>query len=194
MAAAVRTRIARHALPPQLLRAVRREALVAHRYATESGSGSGPAGTFWLPTDRMESSSSSAVEQALSHLLGLALDNASADAGTAARFVGGEWWVQHRHPQASQDFHFDFDQACFLAGRGLRYPAWSSILYLSDDGGPTVIVDQRCRPDPARTWSDGNRTWWRQLLWRCGHGWRRARSSAPAGTEPVDAAPYRAWN
>ena len=170
-----RTRVVKQALSPSLLSAVRREALAAHKYVTEqprssAATGSdddegGPTATFWCPSAKLtgtaptSSEKPSAIERALGELLRLAIATESADGkstgnsdGDAPELIveGGEWWVQHRHPQASQDFHFDFDQGHFLAGNGLRFPKWSSILYLSDEGGPTVVLDQRSRPVPTR--------------------------------------------
>ena len=165
-----RTRVVQQALPPSLLSAVRREALAAHNYVTKPHSSAvsrsrddGPAATFWCPSAKLTAplcnEKTSAIEQALGALLRLATVNDSYDAkikgegdGHTHDFIveGGEWWVQHRHPQAAQDFHFDFDQAQFMAGHGLRFPTWSSILYLSDEGGPTVVLDQRSRSRPTR--------------------------------------------
>ena len=52
-------------------------------------------------------------------------------------FIGAEWWLRATTTDAGFPFHFDRDE-------GIRdsivSPDLSSILYLSDAGGPTVIV------------------------------------------------------
>lgn len=78
---------------------------------------------------------------------------AANESGTSMSFVGAEWWVQHRPPMASQSFHFDFDQALYHRGGGLQYPTWSSVLYLSEVGGPTVVIEQRAEPQQHGWWS-----------------------------------------
>lgn len=52
--------------------------------------------------------------------------------------IGGEYWARIQPPTRGFDYHFDRDEAI---GARVVSPTLSSILYLSDAGGPTVIVD-----------------------------------------------------
>jgi hypothetical protein len=52
--------------------------------------------------------------------------------------VGAEWWMRVQEADRSFLFHFDRDEA---VKDSVVSPRTSSILYLSDVGGPTLIVD-----------------------------------------------------
>src|SRR5262245_16877036 len=52
--------------------------------------------------------------------------------------VGAEWWSRVQGSETNFKFHFDTDLA--IVG-DLVTPERSSVLYLSESGGPTVIVD-----------------------------------------------------
>jgi hypothetical protein len=70
-------------------------------------------------------------------------DNGSGSSSGGRRFVGAEWWVQRRAVTNSLDFHFDIDSCMMHSKKIMRSPDISSIFYLSDVGGPTVVLDQR---------------------------------------------------
>ena len=57
--------------------------------------------------------------------------------------VGAEWWLRATTTDTGFPFHFDRDEG---VRRSIVSPDVSSILYLSDAGGPTVILDAK----PAR--------------------------------------------
>lgn len=60
-----------------------------------------------------------------------------------------EWWV-HKRPITStwmsnaHQLHFDTDEKTFQQGSrvALQHPLWSCIVYLSNDGGPTLITNK----------------------------------------------------
>lgn len=63
--------------------------------------------------------------------------------------VGVEWWAHKRCTTESwlsgcHQLHYDTDEATFDAASGvrLRHPLASSVLYLSDSGGPTLVTDK----------------------------------------------------
>ena len=63
--------------------------------------------------------------------------------------VGVEWWAHKRCTSESwlsgcHQLHYDTDEATFDSGSGvrLRHPLASSVLYLSDSGGPTLVTDK----------------------------------------------------
>lgn len=89
----------------------------------------GGCNTFWLGR---ESAPRTAAEVAGRALLEMVLGDRADD------FAGIEWWCKNQ--SAGLGAHFHYDTA--LADGGLLRPAYSSVLYLSDEGGPTVVLDQ----------------------------------------------------
>ncbi len=55
-------------------------------------------------------------------------------------FVGAEWWFRATTPDTEFPFHFDRDEAI---RRSIVSPDLATILYLSNAGGPTVILDAK---------------------------------------------------
>jgi hypothetical protein len=84
-------------------------------------------GTYWYALDARPRL---LFEQVIQHLRGLV------PGGPA--FVGAEWWFRATRTDTGFPFHFDRDE-------GIRdsivSPALATILYLSNAGGPTIIVD-----------------------------------------------------
>ncbi len=132
-----------------LLDRIKAETLVAHAAATttESGSATVAVGkTWWF--DPCSREPRCAIEEAIAMLhenvlipeCAEIMSSSSSNAGKAL-VVGAEWWVQHRRIDRPLYFHLDTD-----VGRHetrVRCPSLSSILFLSDTGGPTCILGQR---------------------------------------------------
>lgn len=57
---------------------------------------------------------------------------------------GLEWWVHSRPAGGKMHFHFDRDEGLWEEENLMRHPVLSSVLYISDIGGPTLIVHQQC--------------------------------------------------
>eukprot|EP00959_Pyramimonas_sp_CCMP1952_P389263 8156292-Pyramimonas_sp.AAC.1 len=57
--------------------------------------------------------------------------------------VGVEWWVHSRRLTDKMHFHFDRDEILWEDENVMVHPDVSSIFYLTDTGGATLIVDQR---------------------------------------------------
>jgi hypothetical protein len=55
---------------------------------------------------------------------------------------GVEWWVRSRTAAISMHLHFDRDESLARSTGKMRHPSFSSVLYLDDAGGPTLILDQ----------------------------------------------------
>ena len=55
-----------------------------------------------------------------------------------------EWWCRTQAPSLGAHFHYDTHPFLSEAHRNLR-PTFSSVLFLSDVGGPTVVLDQQAR-------------------------------------------------
>jgi len=85
--------------------------------------------TCWLPREATPRTAAEVAGRALlHHVLGLRTED----------FLGIEWWCKNQ--AAGLGAHFHYDNAC--ADKGLHRPTFSSVLYLADEGGPTVVLDQ----------------------------------------------------
>lgn len=117
------------ALPPALFDAVSGMALALSR-------GLNPSGTFWQDLGAPVETAIAAAVARLSRL-----------APAANGYAGAEWWVRLKAADTPMAFHFDKDESQFrLAGR-MRHPTLSSVLYLTDAGGPTIILGQSVSAD-----------------------------------------------
>eukprot|EP00929_Paragymnodinium_shiwhaense_P026149 TRINITY_DN15604_c0_g1_i1.p1 TRINITY_DN15604_c0_g1~~TRINITY_DN15604_c0_g1_i1.p1 ORF type:complete len:625 (+),score=72.22 TRINITY_DN15604_c0_g1_i1:178-2052(+) len=97
-----------------------------------------PAATFWLPGSAEPASAPEvAARSILQHVLGEEPD----------AFVGVEYWGRARSVNMGAVMHYDRSESSedvqgeWTQGNPWR-PEWSSVLYLTDEGGPTVILDQ----------------------------------------------------
>ncbi|CAE8620869.1 unnamed protein product [Polarella glacialis] len=124
------------ALSPELFRRVREsiDDLCVWRVKSPSG-----LCTFWLPREAQPKTAAEVAGRALLKLLG----------HKPEEFVGIEWWC--RNQSAIMGAHFHYDTALSVPGSShreveertdFRRPTYSSVLYLGDVGGPTVVLDQ----------------------------------------------------
>lgn len=106
----------------------------------------GALGTLWLPA---EATPSTAPELAARCLLERILQEKPDD------YTGIEFWGRVRSESLGASFHYD-TECCpekdlrpeWVHGNPWR-ARWSSVLYLTDEGGPTVVLGQRSSPDNA---------------------------------------------
>lgn len=56
-------------------------------------------------------------------------------------YEGIEWWCRNQCARMGAHFHYDTDIGCGSHESPAR-PSWSSVLYLGNVGGPTVVLDQ----------------------------------------------------
>ncbi|BDA50955.1 hypothetical protein COCOBI_17-1740 [Coccomyxa sp. Obi] len=59
--------------------------------------------------------------------------------------LAAEWWAHMREPTSAHQLHFDLDESRIGVGAAnyrLLHPVLSSVLYLSNTGGPTVVLEQ----------------------------------------------------
>lgn len=121
-------RVFDNALPPELFAAL------------VSATGLLPNRTFSFWTG-LRDTEPALVAEVVEHLLPLValplLDPATA---------GVEWWVRRAPAYHFQPWHVDKDDALFMRDGVVRCPAASSILYLGDAGGPTMVSSQICGP------------------------------------------------
>jgi hypothetical protein len=80
-----------------------------------------------------------ASEVAMIYLLNLTVANNGLD---RARIVGCEYWFQRVTKASAIGFHVDKDESIASNKHYLVHPLWSSIYYLTDFGGGTLITDQ----------------------------------------------------
>ena len=84
-------------------------------------------GTHWYSLDAPPRR---LFEQVIQHLRGFV--------PRAHEFIGAEWWFRATTTDTGCPFHFDRDEAIRSS---IVSPGLASILYLSNAGGPTVILD-----------------------------------------------------
>ena len=98
----------------------------------------GAASTIWLPASE---DAASVPEVAARTILRQILKQ------NPAEFAGVEYWARVRSVNLGAGFHYDeaLDaEDCnsdWVEGNPWR-PQWSSVFYLTDEGGPTVVLDQ----------------------------------------------------
>lgn len=87
--------------------------------------------TRWMP---LGSFPRTALEEAILHLVKLAKPGPS--------LVGFEWWIQKISSAGPMGFHVDKDEAVASNEHYLLHPIWSSVFYVTDVGGGTLITNQ----------------------------------------------------
>jgi hypothetical protein len=67
-------------------------------------------------------------------------------------WIGAEWWIQNRGLNKPLFFHFDADQTLSNQQNPCwKFPDIASILYITETGGPTLILNQRMAIPPNET-------------------------------------------
>ena len=56
--------------------------------------------------------------------------------------AGGEWWVQMRNSNENIGFHVDKDEGIASEEQWMKMPVLSTVTYLTDVGGPTLVLNQ----------------------------------------------------
>jgi hypothetical protein len=56
--------------------------------------------------------------------------------------AGAEWWVQLVDPKEDIGFHYDKDEGVASEERWMKMPTMSSVLYLTDTGAPTFVINR----------------------------------------------------
>ena len=96
------------------------------------------AATNWTPMHHIKNPRT-ASEMAVALLFKLAFPNGELPDGGIA---GGEWWVQLRKTNENIGFHVDKDEGVASEEQWMKMPILSTITYLTDEGAPTLILDQ----------------------------------------------------
>jgi hypothetical protein len=112
-----------HAVPAQVIGELRAEILESEARRREPGDG----GTYWYSLD---APARLLFEQVIQHLRRFV--------PRGHEFIGAEWWFRATTTDTGCPFHFDRDEG---VRSSIVSPGLASILYLSNAGGPTVILD-----------------------------------------------------
>jgi hypothetical protein len=112
-----------NAVPAQVIGELRSQIIEAQARPPEPGD----AGTHWYS---VEAPARLLFEQVIQHLRGFV--------PRGHEYVGAEWWFRATTTDTGFPFHFDRDEGI---RNSIVSPDLASILYLSNAGGPTVILD-----------------------------------------------------
>eukprot|EP00435_Cladocopium_sp_Y103_P071038 s839_g36.t1 len=102
--------------------------------------------TFWLSRSAKPKTAAEVAGRLLLQLLGEDPED----------YEGIEWWCRNQCARMGAHFHYDTAiSGCVSEGTGaaapvaphLQRPSWSSVLYLGDIGGPTMVLDQVAAAD-----------------------------------------------
>jgi len=96
------------------------------------------AATNWASMENIRNPRT-ASEMAVALLMRLAFPKNELPAGGIA---GGEWWVQLRNSNENIGFHVDKDEGIASEEQWMKMPVLSTITYLTNTGGPTLVLDQ----------------------------------------------------
>jgi hypothetical protein len=112
-----------HAVPARVIRELRAQIIESQAQRPRPGDG----GTYWYSLD---APARLLFEQVIQHLRSLV--------PRGHELVGAEWWFRATATDTGFPFHFDRDEGIRSS---IVSPELASILYLSNAGGPTVILD-----------------------------------------------------
>lgn len=118
-----------NAVPAPVIRALKTQIIESQVRRPKAGDG----GTYWYVLD---APARLLFEQVIQHLRSLV--------PRGHEFIGAEWWLRASTTDTGFPFHFDRDEG---VRSSIVSPDLASILYLSNAGGPTVILDAT----PSRT-------------------------------------------
>ena len=141
-------------LDPALLSSWRSELRQASSAASRAHSWAGP---HWIPLEGL--GKTSLLHRTIGHVLLMA---SSIGATIAADSVGAEFWTQRVNPHAPCKLHWDVDE---MLGQSeaprVECPLLSAIVYLSDEGGPTMMIGRR----PTDDLEEPNTAAWQERVW-----------------------------
>jgi len=129
------------ALPDTLLPYLIEEAHKTNKWEKKARSKSlkhSKAATNWASMENIRNPRT-ASEMAVALLLEIAFPDGRMPEGGVA---GGEWWVQLRSSNENIGFHVDKDEGVASEEQWMKMPVLSTITYLTDEGGPTLVLDQ----------------------------------------------------
>eukprot|EP00941_MAST-03F_sp_MAST-3F-sp1_P001287 g1287.t1 len=98
----------------------------------------GKGATHWTPMKYIENPRN-AIEMAIAILFRYAFPDGKLPEGGIA---GGEWWVQLRNTKENIGFHIDKDEGIASEEHWMKMPILSSVMYLTESGGPTFVLNQ----------------------------------------------------
>lgn len=99
----------------------------------------GKGRTFWLPAQNMKEPRFW-IEWAVAHLQKYACAKMELTS-CADELAGAEWWFQTKPSDIGIGFHYDKDEALASIHGRMRHPLLSTVTYLTNSGGPTLVFD-----------------------------------------------------
>ena len=119
-------------LDPALVSSWRSELRQASSEASRSHSWAGP---HWIPIESV--GDATLLDRTIKHVLRL---SASISSTIEAETVGAEFWTQRVDPHAPCKLHWDCDEMLGQSDSITDCPLMSAIVYISDEGGPTLMI------------------------------------------------------
>ena len=145
-------------LSPELLQALREEAVHLNRFAKTFGNlKNSKYTTFWKPTGKNAPKARSASEHAVDVMFdilfgeGVGAEGDGDGVGNGMsehrikmrnKVVGGKYWYQYRGQQEDVGFHYDKDEGMASDQMIMRFPMYSTVTYIEPKGAPTIILNQ----------------------------------------------------
>lgn len=102
--------------------------------------------SYWIDIHQQHVTSASAsspsarllIEQIVHHLY----QRVFSSLVSGSSIVGIEWWLHRRAVDAGMFLHFDRDESRWYQQHQAVFPLLSSVLFITDAGGPTLLVQQ----------------------------------------------------
>ncbi|DBA84827.1 hypothetical protein WJX77_001720 [Trebouxia sp. C0004] len=102
-----------------------------------------PETPFFSYFYQLDSNPGTVIDAAIQELHSLLLGSACGPCMTGV--TSAEWWAHCREPDEPHQLHFDLREAALRQGLQhyqLQHPLVSSVLFLTESGGPTFVLDQ----------------------------------------------------
>lgn len=113
-----------------------------------------PETPFFSYFYQLDSNPGTVIDAAIQELHSLLLGSAYGPCMTGV--TSAEWWAHCREPDEPHQLHFDLREAALRQGLHhyhLQHPLVSSVLFLTESGGPTLVLDQDPQgPLASRGW------------------------------------------
>lgn len=101
------------------------------------------ADPFWLDRSSPQLQPGALVAETLAHVAAHCSAVCGASAADQTELAGVEVWAQRRRLDTPMHLHFDIDEERGRLTGALRCPQLSCVLYMSDEGGPTLLLERR---------------------------------------------------
>lgn len=119
------------------------------------------AGPHWIPIEGI--GDATLLDRTIKHVIHL---SASISSTIETETIGAEFWTQRVDPHAPCKLHWDCDEMLGQTDATVECPLMSAIVYISDEGGPTLMIGRSPTDDLGEHAAWRERGW---LVWpHCG--------------------------